>query len=1037
MNYIYQFLSSSKLALVLLIIFSVSMGVATFIENDWGTTFSWGFVYNSWWFELVMLLLTISFITNIFKYKLYQKSKWAILLFHIAFVVIMIGAGITRYTSYTGIVRIREKSDSNTVITQDEYLKINYLENKTNKTHLIKVPKFKIQTSNFKETIEIHNHPLIIEKEKYIVDAIPTIQTSKQGTPILSLVVSSNKGKENIFLKSGESQSINQQYIVSFNKYIPKAINISWHQNQFKIHYHKTFDFYEMISQNAGVLEKNKQHPFQLKTLYRFNDLSIVANNFNPSSVIHLHAGSINNKNNTSIEDAVLFKIKYKGKTNSIPLYFKEGYLPTEKTVLLGNHTFSFSYGPKKATLPFKLYLNDFMLTRYPGSSSPSSYTSNITIKDGIYNTPYKIFMNNVLDYKGYRFYQASYDTDEQGTVLSVNYDSAGTFVTYLGYILMTIGMFFTLFGKKTRFRKLVQKLNNIPKIWLVGFLLLSSQFHFAATSSSKDITPMLQKLEVNPAQAQQFGEILVQDVDGRIKPINTLALELTRKITGKTSFTIPETNNVIKLDANQFFLSLQIYPEKWQIIPFIKIDYTKIKTLAPTLKVYKDKQISFANLLLPNGLYRLSSVVENINKKKPSERNEAENEVLKLDERFNILYNLFSGEYLKIFPNKLDKNHTWYHPKHNFENFTTEDGEFAKNVIPEYFYQISKQNYKQSTQLLNYIDTYQQVIAKEIIPTPNQVKGEILYNQANLNFWLFIIFILFGIGTLILALTNIFLNQQWIQKTQLVFNILIYLGFILFALNLCLRWFVAEHAPWSNGYEMLVFVAWILLLFAILFNKKSVFVTPLATLFTGILLLVSYLDWINPEITNLMPVLKSYWLKIHVAVIVSSYAPLALAALLSLMALILMNFKSNKNIQLRIKELSYLVEISITIGLFLLSIGTFLGGVWANESWGRYWAWDPKETWALISMMIYAVVLHLRLVPSLKSKYVLHVASMMAFWSIIMTSFGVNYYLKGLHSYASGDPIPIPNFVYITLFMMLVVAILPKISKNKKTIIS
>jgi cytochrome c-type biogenesis protein CcsB len=237
----------------------------------------------------------------------------------------------------------------------------------------------------------------------------------------------------------------------------------------------------------------------------------------------------------------------------------------------------------------------------------------------------------------------------------------------------------------------------------------------------------------------------------------------------------------------------------------------------------------------------------------------------------------------------------------------------------------------------------------------------------------------------------------------------------------------------------MLVFVAWVLLLSGLITFRKSDFSLPLATLFSRALLFVSYLDWLNPEITNLMPVLKSYWLKIHVATIVSSYAPLALSSVLGLMALVLMIFKTPKTkniIEIKIKEISYINELAMTIGLFVLAIGTFLGGVWANESWGRYWAWDPKETWALISIIVYAIVLHLRFVPQLNNYYVLNVASMFAFWSIIMTSFGVNYYLSGLHSYAAGDPLPIPNFVYVLAAFMLVVAVIAYFRNRKKPIV-
>lgn len=310
-----------------------------------------------------------------------------------------------------------------------------------------------------------------------------------------------------------------------------------------------------------------------------------------------------------------------------------------------------------------------------------------------------------------------------------------------------------------------------------------------------------------------------------------------------------------------------------------------------------------------------------------------------------------------------------------------------------------------------------------------------------NLNFWLFQTFFTIGLIMLVLALSKIFVQKRFINVLWDILVLISLISFLIFTGNILLRWYIAQHPPWSNGYEMMVFVAWVLMLCGLMTFRKSDFSLPLATLFTGSLLFVSYLDWLNPEITNLMPVLKSsFWLKVHVATIVSSYAPLALSAVLGFMALILMIIRTKSSaykIDIRIKELTYINEISMTIGLFVLTIGTFLGGVWANESWGRYWAWDPKETWALISIIIYAIVLHLRLVPALKSRFTLNVASVFAFGSIIMTSFGVNYYLTGLHSYAAGDPIPVPKFIYILTAVVIIVSIIAyiRVRKPKKKV--
>ena len=316
-----------------------------------------------------------------------------------------------------------------------------------------------------------------------------------------------------------------------------------------------------------------------------------------------------------------------------------------------------------------------------------------------------------------------------------------------------------------------------------------------------------------------------------------------------------------------------------------------------------------------------------------------------------------------------------------------------------------------------------------EIIPSKKRIEAELWYNELNLNFWLFQIYFTVGALLLLLAIVKIFAKNKAIEIAWNAFILVTLVSFLAFTGNIILRWYVAQHAPWSNGYEMLVFVAWTLLLCGLLTFRKSDFALPLATLFTGTLLFVSYLDWLNPEITNLMPVLKSsFWLKVHVATIVSSYAPLALSAILGLMALLLIIFRTpgtQKKINVKIKEITYINEISMTIGLFVLAVGTFLGGVWANESWGRYWAWDPKETWALISIIVYTVVLHLRFIPALRGRYVLNAVSVFAFGSIIMTSFGVNYYLSGLHSYAGGDPLPIPSFIYVVVAALICIAVL------------
>lgn len=1041
MERLYKIFSSSKLFLILLFIFGVAMAVATFVENDFGTSAAWVMIYDAWWFELVMAGLSLTFLANIFKYKLLRKEKWAILAFHLAFIIIILGAAITRYTSYGGVMRIREGESSNILISDTNYLNAEISDGKQTKVISEKLSFSTLKNNDFSIKTDFNGKKITIDYKDFIPDAVADVVEDKEnGKPLLELVVTQGDGRSSIFLTEGETQKLNPEFEIGFQSDKKDIVNIIQENGQFKVLSPKELSFFIMNEQRTGVLKADSLQDITLRTLYRSGDVSFVPLTFHQHGKFEIKSTAEKLKDNSETQDdALLVKLSVDDQSEEVNILYRKGFIPLASDATINDVDVKLSYGSKAIEIPFKIRLNDFQLERYPGSSSPSSYASEVTILDGEEQIPYRIFMNNVLDYKGYRFFQASYDTDERGTVLSVNHDFWGTWVTYFGYFLMTVGMIFTLFGKKSRFNIVGNKLKKLKQIAPLFFLFLLSFVNAQEQEKSNRFAindTIILSQEIDKDLAEQFGRLLVQDLDGRIKPINTLASEIIRKISRKSYFFYPTSDGKFTLDVNQTFLAMHTAPNLWQHIPLIEIDLYKIEESYPNLKKGKNGWLAFSDLLNEKGDYILSDKVEEANQKKPAERNEFDKEILKLDEKFNILYNLFIGNYLKVLPNKEDDNNTWYSFTHDFKNFPQEDAQFAEHILPAYFNDLAKRDYEAASEKLNYIKTYQDVIGEKIIPSPERLEAELWYNRLNLNFWLFQILFTLGFVMLILAIIKMFNHSKIIQFFWNLLVILILLSFIAFVGNVILRWYVAQHAPWSNGYEMLVFVALILLLSGLVTFRKSDFSLPLATLFSGALLLVSWLDWINPEITNLMPVLKSYWLKIHVATIVSGYAPLAFSAVLGLMVLLFYIFRTEKNkaiIDLKIRELTYINEMSMTVGLFLLTVGTFLGGIWANESWGRYWAWDPKETWALISVIVYAIVLHLRFVPKLGNHYVLNTASMFAFWSIIMTSFGVNYYLSGLHSYASGDPMPIPKFVYFVAGAMIIIAVWAGIKNKKK----
>ena len=331
----------------------------------------------------------------------------------------------------------------------------------------------------------------------------------------------------------------------------------------------------------------------------------------------------------------------------------------------------------------------------------------------------------------------------------------------------------------------------------------------------------------------------------------------------------------------------------------------------------------------------------------------------------------------------------------------------------------------------LKKVEAYQQKWGKNVVPSETKVKLEVLMNTLDINFKLLILYTIIGSLLLILGFVELFKPGKILHN---VVKTLIYIGavgYIFHFLGLVGRWYISGHAPWSNGYEAIVFISWVGISAGFALYRNSNTLIPAAGFLVAVIMMGfahggSALD---PQITPLVPVLKSYWLVVHVAIITSSYGFFSLSMLIAMISLIFYiiankdTFKRHNDTTL--KELAIVSEMSLNIGLLALTIGNFLGGIWANESWGRYWSWDPKETWAFISIIIYAFVIHMRLVPGLRGRYTFHVVTMFAFCSMVMTYFGVNYYLSGLHSYAKGDPIPLPLWVYISIGYMILLSVL------------
>jgi cytochrome c-type biogenesis protein CcsB len=646
--------------------------------------------------------------------------------------------------------------------------------------------------------------------------------------------------------------------------------------------------------------------------------------------------------------------------------------------------------------------------------------------------------MNHILNHKGYRFFQASFDPDEKGTVLSVNHDFYGTLITYIGYFLLYIGLLGIMFFGKTRFKDLANKLEKlkIKKQSLIILMFFFSSFSYAQDEHKHDQTNLNQSdssIIDNPVSlehAQEFGSLVIQDSGGRMKPLNTFASELLRKVSKSDTFN--------GLNADQVLISIIKNPISWYNVPFIylKRGNDSIRKIAGRNE--KEKYASFVDFFDDRGSYKISSQLEDAYK--ASLPNQFQKDFIELDRRVNLLFSAFEGKILRIFPIPNDINNKWVaFPDVQPQDFNGIDSLYVKNVIPLYLgaleNDIKTGDYDNSKKLLESIRGFQTKYGSEILPSEDKIKAEILYNKYDIFKNLFSWYMY--VGTLMFAflIFQIFYENKFMKILVSLSKYAIVALFILHTLGLIARSYVSGHAPWSDAYESMIYVAWATVAMGLAFGRKSNLTIASTSFVAAMILMIAHWNWMDPQIANLVPVLDSYWLMIHVSVIVGSYGPFALSMILGIVSLFLIlitNKKNKKRVNLNLQELTIINELSVTVGLIMLTIGNFLGGQWANESWGRYWGWDPKETWALISIMVYAFVLHMRLIPGLKGKWIFNLMSILAFASIMMTYFGVNFYLTGLHSYASGDKVITPDFVYYSLFFVLLLGFLSYF-KHKK----
>ena len=1026
-----NFLYSTRLMAVLFILFAVAMGVATFIENDYGTQTSKALVYNSWWFEAIMVFFIINFFGNIFRYQLYKKEKWPVLMFHGAFILILIGAGITRYIGHEGIMLINEGETTNRYLSETTYVNIVVDNNNLQKPEVnepILLSAWGKNNWSFKDDFQGKEYK--INLVEYIPWAEKKLVEDENGEEHLLFIESSSGTRHEHYIKEGTIQNINN-VLVGFNTADKEAnINIFKRSDSLKIVSKSEGSYQVMTTQKTGNVSKDTVQDFNLRALYNLAGLPFVVPQYPTKGSIQTVSGPKDDKK----LDVIALDVSTREKTQRVELTGGKFNSDNLQQFTVGNLNFRMWYGSKTMETPFSIKLNDFQLEKYPGSESAASYASEITVIDPKESFDFRIFMNHILDYKGYKFFQSSYDLsgEFEQTHLSVNYDFWGTFITYLGYSLLYTGMICIFFAKFTRFDSLKTSLKNIRKkkqlAAIIGFMFLSTlsfsqQEAHSFRITDQQIDSILKANLVSLEHAESFNKLVIQDAGGRMKPAHTFASELVRKVS--------QTEKLRGMNPSQVLLSIIENPRLWYEVPAIYLEKKNLKIREQLGIADTAKFARLSDFFTDRGDYKIREQVAEAQKKKVQDK--FEQDLIKIDRRVGLLYSAIGGGILKIYPIPSDENNKWVSQPETFEEkgFKATDSIFVRKSLPLYIQllQSSKKtnDYTKANQILDGIKKYQKQFGAEIYPSDKKIELEITYNKCNIFKKLVKYYGLASLLLIVFVIVQIFNDKKWVSfVVKSLIGVVIFL-FVLHTLGLSARWIISGNAPWSNAYESIIYVGWATMLFGLFLGRKSSLTIAATTFVTAIILFTAGLNWLDPEIANLQPVLNSWWLMVHVSIIVASYGPLTLGMILGIFVLFLILFTSEKNktnMDIHIKEITIINEMAITVGVVMLTIGNFLGGMWANESWGRYWGWDPKETWALISIMVYAFVLHMRLIPGLRGRYTFNLWTIIAYASIMMTYFGVNFYLSGLHSYASGDKVITPTAVYYSLGFVSILGI-------------
>ena len=636
--------------------------------------------------------------------------------------------------------------------------------------------------------------------------------------------------------------------------------------------------------------------------------------------------------------------------------------------------------------LPFELRLESFDVKYHDGTRAEADYVSRFTITDGGATQRAEVSMNNVWKYRSVRFYQSSYDPDMRGSILALNSDPWGIPVTYAGYALLFLSLVWLLVDPKGAFRRLFKSDMMRRGVLSVMAVCAMSQAAGAANTLPRETADRLGRLN-----------ILYND---RVCPLQTFAVDFTKKLCGSARYG--------DYTPEQVLAGFIFYGDEWSAEPIIRV---KNGPLRDALQLPGRCSVNtFFNQVM--GGYILGPY---LNEYYHGHNDKFHKQVADIDDRLMMVMELRRGTLLRVFPFTSGGKTTWYSPTENITDTLVDEAhrKYMQNVFSLIYGEVLAGSYGNVDKILDKMLKYQQLNGGSSLPSAAQVKAERIYNAIPFATILFMVNLTLGVVLLIIGLIRLIRpvktdkpdrpDKALLRAVPVVGGAL--LGLSLLALTACiaLRWIVGGRVPMANGYETMLLLAWFVMVLALVAARRFRIALPFGFLMSGFFLLVSHINQMDPQITHIMPVLSSPLLSVHVSVIMMSFALLSLTFICGLTAIILRLVRGRNAVELdgQLDSLALLSRLLLYPALTLLGVGIFVGAIWANVSWGAYWSWDAKEVWGLITLMVYAVAAHAASVPFLRRSMGYHIFMTLAFLTLVMTYFGVNYFLGGMHSYA------------------------------------